>query len=119
MKLTLILLTCLIGLFTWWYNKPAYIQENNCSIEDIVGDPKNMEKAINEMGPYYQYIIETDGTLRIKVDKEWLILKYSGRSLTKIKGKTHAEIIDFLDPYKYLAEHCIQRLALYKNNGWI
>lgn len=46
-------------------------------------------------------------------------LQAVGRSLTKIEGKDYAEIIDFLDPYKYLAEHCIQRLSIYKNNGWI
>jgi len=50
---------------------------------------------------------------------EIMTLQAVGRGLTKIEGKNHAEIIDFLDPYRYLAEHCVQRLSIYKNNGWI
>ena len=81
MKIILIIVIWILisfVLFMNWYNKPAYVQENNCSIEDLVNqeDIEKIEKAINKMGPYYQYIIETDGALKVKVDKQWLILKY-------------------------------------------
>jgi superfamily II DNA or RNA helicase len=42
-----------------------------------------------------------------------------GRGLRTFKGKDHVDIIDFLDPYRYLAEHCIRRIILYKKYGWI
>jgi len=50
---------------------------------------------------------------------EVMTLQAVGRGLTKMEGKVVAEIIDFLDPYKYLAEHCIYRLAIYSKNDWI
>ena len=42
-----------------------------------------------------------------------------GRVLTITRDKKEAEIIDFLDGYKYLAEHTIQRLSIYVNSGWL
>ena len=59
-----------------WYNKPTYVIENNCSIEDIVSVPEAIERATRKMGPYYQYIVETDGTLKVKLDNKWRHLKY-------------------------------------------
>ena len=37
-----------------------------------------------------------------------------GRGLRRVKGKKRVEIIDFLDPYRYLAEHVVARLNIYK-----
>ena len=50
---------------------------------------------------------------------EIMTLQSVGRGLTKVEGKTVAEIVDFLDPYRYLAEHCILRLSIYAKNNWL
>ena len=50
---------------------------------------------------------------------EIMTLQAIGRGLRKTDEKDTVEIIDFLDPYRYLAEHCIQRLNVYKNNNWL
>lgn len=42
-----------------------------------------------------------------------------GRGLRPTKDKDQVIFIDFLDPYKYLAEHAIQRLSLYVEKGWM
>jgi len=42
-----------------------------------------------------------------------------GRGLRKFEGKENVEIIDFLDPYKYLAQHTIERLQTYVEKGWL
>jgi len=46
-------------------------------------------------------------------------LQVVGRALTITEDKKEAEIIDFLDGYKYLAEHTVQRLSIYANSGWL
>ena len=46
-------------------------------------------------------------------------LQHIGRGLRKAKGKDEVIIVDFLDPYRYLAEHTIQRLAVYAEKGWL
>jgi hypothetical protein len=68
--------TIVFALLFHWYNKPAYVEVNNCVIEDIVDNPDDVIKATNKMGPMRNYIIEPNGTLRVKVDGEWLKLKY-------------------------------------------
>ena len=50
---------------------------------------------------------------------EIMTLQAIGRGLRKTDNKSEVEIIDFLDPYKYLALHTIQRLQIYVNNGWL
>lgn len=40
-----------------------------------------------------------------------------GRGLRTTTGKTTFTLIDFLDPYKYLARHTIERLRVYIENG--
>jgi len=50
---------------------------------------------------------------------EIMTLQTIGRGLRKTKDKEVVEIIDFLDPYKYLALHTIQRLQIYVNSGWL
>jgi len=50
---------------------------------------------------------------------EIMTLQFVGRGLRKVKGKEYCLIIDFLDPYKHLAEHSIQRLQIYNKNGWL
>lgn len=37
-----------------------------------------------------------------------------GRGLRRTEKKKRVEIIDFLDPYRYLAEHVVARLTIYK-----
>jgi len=46
-------------------------------------------------------------------------LQKVGRGLRNSEGKTELEIIDFLDPYKYLAEHAMARFNIYANEGWL
>lgn len=42
-----------------------------------------------------------------------------GRGLRSFKNKKKMVFIDFLDPYKYLAEHTILRLQTYREERWI
>jgi len=42
-----------------------------------------------------------------------------GRGLRTTNSKQEVLIVDFLDPYKYLSEHAIQRISIYVENGWI
>jgi superfamily II DNA or RNA helicase len=46
-------------------------------------------------------------------------LQSIGRGLRSFAGKKHVEIIDFLDPYRYLAQHTIERIRVYVENGWL
>ena len=46
-------------------------------------------------------------------------LQAIGRGLRSVPGKKEIVIVDFLDPYKYLAQHAIQRIAIYVEAGWI
>ncbi len=44
-------------------------------------------------------------------------LQAIGRGLRRTKDKKRVEIIDFLDPYRFLAEHVVARLNIYKKEG--
>ena len=46
-------------------------------------------------------------------------LQSMGRGLRRVEGKEIAVLVDCLDPYKYLAEHSIQRLQTYHEMGWL
>jgi superfamily II DNA or RNA helicase len=46
-------------------------------------------------------------------------LQAVGRGLRISEGKTTVKIIDFLDPYRYLAEHTVERIKIYKREGWL
>jgi len=48
-----------------------------------------------------------------------LTMQIPGRALRTSEGKVEVEIIDFLDPYKYLAEHAISRIQVYAKKGWL
>lgn len=47
------------------------------------------------------------------------VMQTIGRATRITANKTEFILVDFLDPYKYLAEHTIKRLSLYKEAGWI
>ena len=47
------------------------------------------------------------------------MLQWAGRALRRTDGKTFAWIVDFLDPYRYLAEHSVQRISLFIREGWL
>ncbi len=51
--------------------------------------------------------------------EEKMVLQAAGRGLRISKGKTEIKITDFLDPYRYLAEHTIARIQVYKSKGWL
>ena len=46
-------------------------------------------------------------------------VQIAGRGLRTTDDKSEIVIVDFLDPYKYLAQHAIQRIRIYVENGWI
>lgn len=50
---------------------------------------------------------------------EIMTLQAIGRGLRTTTGKTDLIVVDFLDPYVYLAQHTIQRLKIYVEQGWI
>ena len=50
---------------------------------------------------------------------EIMTLQAIGRGLRTSAGKEEVIIVDFLDPYRYLAEHSIFRLQIYNSQGWI
>ena len=46
-------------------------------------------------------------------------LQAVGRGMRTAPGKDTVEIIDFLDPYKYLARHAMARITTYVEKGWL
>ena len=50
---------------------------------------------------------------------EIAIRQAMGRGLRLAKGKSSIHLTDFMDPYRYLAEHSIQRFTVYKSLKWI
>ncbi len=50
---------------------------------------------------------------------ETMTLQTMGRGLRATEEKSHVEIVDFLDPYNYLARHTVMRLKVYVENGWL
>jgi len=51
--------------------------------------------------------------------EEKLVIQAAGRGLRSTKTKKTMTITDFLDPYRYLAEHAIARIAVYIDQGWM
>lgn len=47
------------------------------------------------------------------------VLQAMGRGLRTAKDKDKIILYDFVDPYRYLAEHTIQRIQVFLENGWI
>lgn len=50
---------------------------------------------------------------------EIMTLQAIGRGLRTTDTKKELLIVDLLDPYKYLAQHTIERLKIYVENGWL
>lgn len=46
------------------------------------------------------------------------ILQSVGRGTRKSKNKDKVIVVDFVDPYKYLAQHFTERLSIYLEKGW-
>ncbi len=46
-------------------------------------------------------------------------LQTIGRGLRRTEEKDEVEVIDFLDPYKFLARHTVMRLQIYVKQGWL
>jgi len=42
-----------------------------------------------------------------------------GRGFRKAEGKDEIIIVDFLDRGKYLADHCVNRMSVYAEEGWL
>lgn len=49
---------------------------------------------------------------------EKMVLQIVGRGTRVDDGKTTVNIWDFLDPQKHLAQHCIERMIVYREQGW-
>lgn len=47
------------------------------------------------------------------------VIQVLGRGLRRTKTKKEIVLTDFLDPYKYLAEHTVSRIQTYRREGWI
>jgi hypothetical protein len=77
MRYIIIVITLSLSIFIHWYNEPAYVQDNPLTIEELVDDVEAIDKAALKMGPYYNYVIEPDGTLKVNTgDGKELTLKY-------------------------------------------
>jgi superfamily II DNA or RNA helicase len=48
---------------------------------------------------------------------EIVTLQAIGRGLRTSEGKDRILVVDFLDPYKYLAQHAIMRIQTYVETG--
>ena len=64
--------------------------------------------------PSLRHIVNAHG-----MKEEKIIIQAMGRGLRTFKGKTEIKLHDFLDPYKFLAEHAILRIQVYVNQGWL
>jgi len=47
------------------------------------------------------------------------LIQKIGRGLRRTDTKTKATIIDCLDNGKYIADHCVARLKVYSEKGWL
>lgn len=50
---------------------------------------------------------------------EIMTLQAIGRGLRVWKDKDCVYVVDFLDPYKYLAQHAMRRMGIYAREGWL
>ncbi len=50
---------------------------------------------------------------------EIALIQKIGRGLRRTNTKTKATIVDFLDSGRYLSEHCVSRLKIYAEKGWL
>jgi len=50
---------------------------------------------------------------------EIMTLQGPGRGLRTTETKRFLLLVDFLDPYDFLAQHAIQRIKIYVENGWM
>lgn len=50
---------------------------------------------------------------------EKIIIQTMGRGMRTYKDKKIIKLLDFLDPYKFLAEHAIKRIQIYVEQKWI
>lgn len=64
--------------------------------------------------PSLNHIINAVG-----LKEEKAVLQAAGRGLRTTEEKTTVKITDFLDPYKYLAEHSVSRMTVYIKKGWL
>lgn len=50
---------------------------------------------------------------------EILTIQYVGRGLRVTEEKDEVYIVDFLDTGRFLADHAVKRLRIYRSNGWL
>jgi len=64
--------------------------------------------------PTLNHIINAAG-----MKEEKGVIQSIGRGLRISEGKSKIILTDFLDPYRFLAEHSIQRIQVYRRQKWI
>ena len=64
--------------------------------------------------PSLNHIINACG-----MKEEKAVIQALGRGLRTTENKDRVKLTDFLDPYRYLAEHSILRIQVYARKGWI
>lgn len=64
--------------------------------------------------PTLNHVILASG---MKDEKQ--VIQAIGRGFRTTKEKTKVKLTDFLDPYRFLAEHSIARIQIYRKNKWI
>ena len=57
--------------------------------------------------------------MAVGMKEEKMVIQAIGRGLRTTKDKTTVKLTDFLDPYRYLAEHSILRVQVYAKNKWL
>ncbi len=55
----------------------------------------------------------------VGLKEEKAVLQGIGRGLRTTEDKDIIQLTDFLDPYRFLAEHSIKRLHVYNSRGWV
>ena len=64
--------------------------------------------------PTLDHVILASG---MKDEKQ--VIQALGRGLRVTEKKTRVKLTDFLDPYRFLSEHSIARLHIYRRNKWM
>jgi len=75
--IVVVLSLSLVYTITSWWNVDYTVQENHCTVADLVDDPATVESAIQKFGPHKNYLITVDGRVLVRVDGKWLRLHYN------------------------------------------
>ena len=95
-------------------------KENRLKIKQALEDKKTKCVICTSIWREGINIKSLDGIINGAGGKsEVAVVQIAGRGLRITPEKDTVEIVDFLDPYKYLSQHCVLRLQTYVKNGWM